>query len=306
MTQSIHHRQNASVLSRRSVLKSALAGCCLTGARMAQAQPNSPTSPPAPGTTYDNQIQGIRILPGSWRPHYSWEHIAWISPSWPSQDYIWLDFPEAIFTNVGLIYLSHINPAAPTVFSDLPRVPWQTITDGIECERTLPNSVTFGSRATKRDATTVLLELWIQNGMKEPLKNISLQTCAFLRAIKEFADYTRDNKYVHLPKSGWTPYPTAIEAKDESGPYRIGWRTSGKPFADVSMMITTSNQAERLVAMTWLTDTLSMVSNPGHPCMHADPKFKDLEPGEKQTIKGLLIFHEGPVASFDYTSYLQG
>ena len=66
--------------------------------------------------TYENHMKGIRILPGHWRPHYPFEQIAWVSPPWPSQDYIWMDFPEAIFTSIGLIFLSHVNPPFPVVF----------------------------------------------------------------------------------------------------------------------------------------------------------------------------------------------
>jgi len=56
---------------------------------------------------------GIRILPGQWRPHYPFEQIAWVSPPWPSHDYVWLDFPEAIFSDTELLYLSHVNPQFP-------------------------------------------------------------------------------------------------------------------------------------------------------------------------------------------------
>ena len=57
--------------------------------------------------TYETHAKGIRILPGQWRPLYPFEQIAWVSPPWPSQDYIWLDFPEAIFCNLGLLYFGH-------------------------------------------------------------------------------------------------------------------------------------------------------------------------------------------------------
>ena len=76
--------------------------------------------------TYETEISGIRILPGAWRPHYEWEQIAWISPPWPSQDYIWYDFPEAIFSNMGLLYLSHVNPSIQSAFAGLPGKPGRT------------------------------------------------------------------------------------------------------------------------------------------------------------------------------------
>ena len=94
--------------------------------------------------TYDTQVQGIRIFPGQWRPHYPWEQIAWISPPWPSQDYLWLDFPEAIFTDQGLLYLSAAHPRFPVRFPDLPKIAWRTVGNGLAFERRLPNGVRFG------------------------------------------------------------------------------------------------------------------------------------------------------------------
>ena len=155
-----------------------------------------------PGDTYETHAKGIRIQPGHWRPHYPWEQIAWVSPAWPSQDYLWLDFPEAIFTSQGLLYLSHVNPGIEAVFPDLPKVPWREVPNGIAFDRQLPNSVSFGGSVTKQSDTRVALELHLKNGSAQALKNIELQTCAFLRGIREFSDYTRDNKFVHVPDAG--------------------------------------------------------------------------------------------------------
>jgi len=256
----------------------------------------------SPQGTYETHAKGIRILPGAWRPHYHWEHIAWISPPWPSQDYGWLDFPEAIFTSQGLLFLSHVNPPFPTVFHDLPPVAWRRTADGISYERKLPNGISFGGSVSKAGETVVTLELHLSNGAKEPLKNITLQTCAFLRAIREFGDYTRANKYVHLAKTGWLPLSAPIP-EGAAGPYRVGWRTSGRPVADLPVAVVVSNQAARLMAMTWGTGTISMVANPNHPCVHADPKFKDLAPGEAASIHGKLIFFEGKLEDFDFSKY---
>ncbi len=130
-------------------------------------------APGPPQDTYETQAKGIRLLPGAWRPHYPWEHIAWISPPWPSQDYIWLDFPEAIFSTQGLLFLSHINPPIRTVFHDLPAVAWRRLADGISFERKLPNGVRFGGSVRKQSEAVVALELHLRNGTPEPLKRIS-------------------------------------------------------------------------------------------------------------------------------------
>ncbi len=269
--------------------------------------PGNESAKPPPkkaGNSYESHAEGIRILPGQWRPHYPWEHIAWVSPSWSSQDYIWLDFPEAIFTNQGLLYLSHINPHFPTVFHDLPRIPWRQIANGLAFDRSLPNGIVFGGSVTKGKGSTVDLKLYIENGSSKPLKNITLQTCAYLRGIKEFSDYTMDNKFVHLPASGWVPMAEAMALPNGKEAYRVGWRTSGKAVASKPAAITLSNQGDRLFAMTWFKDTLSMVSNPGHPCVHADPQFKDLNPGESSSIHGKLIFFEGSLKDFVFENYI--
>ncbi|MFN0167590.1 MAG: hypothetical protein ACKV22_14265 [Bryobacteraceae bacterium] len=256
-----------------------------------------------PRETYDTQAKGLRIVPGAWRPHYPWEHIAWISPPWPSQDYLWLDFPEAIFTTRGLHFLSHINPAAPALYGGWPAVSWRPAADGIAFERELPDGVRFGGSLTRSGTSLVEMELFIRNQSKEPLARITLQTCAFLRAIREFADYTLENKFVHTA-AGWMPLNKALAAEAGAGPYRVGWRRSGKLVADWPVLATVSNRGPRLVAMTWNQATLSMVGNPNHPCMHADPVFPNLAPGEGHTIRGRLIFFEGKLEDFDFRRYL--
>lgn len=295
--------------NRRAFLKStcaALSTSLVLGPRSVEggnqapiAEKEKPSSPDS-GDTYETHAKGIRILPGQWRPHYPWEQIAWVSPSWPSQDYLWLDFPEAIFTSQGLLYLSHVNPPIATVFHDLPRIPWREIPQGIAFDRELPNGVSFGGSVTKGSETEVDLELHLRNGSPEPLNNITLQTCAFLRGIKEFSDFTRENKFIHTPVAGWISMPRAGEIQEENGKYGLGWRTRGKKVADLPWVVTKSNQGERCVAMTWFEDTLSMVSNPNHPCMHADPQLKNLSPGDETSIRGKISFFEGPLQDFKH------
>ncbi len=248
--------------------------------------------------TYETHVKGIRIFPGQWRPHYPFEQIVWISPSWPSQEYLWLDFPEAIFSNQGLLYLSHVNPAFPVLFPDLPKADWRGIPGGLEFDRKLPNGIAFGGRVTKKNSSAVDLELHIFNGSGQPLTGIKLQTCAFLRACREFSDFTMDNKLVHLPGEGWKAFPEAMAAAKKAGRYRLGWR-GGRALADLPIIACRSNRAERLVAMTWGEHTLSLIGNPSHPCMHADPQFKDLQPGESASIRGEIIFFEGTIEQFE-------
>lgn len=244
--------------------------------------------------TYETQAKGLRILPGQWRPHYPFEQIAWVSPPWPSQDYVWLDFPEAIFTNQGLIYLSHINPQVTSCYHDLPRVPWTVESGRMTFQRLLPNGVRFGGRIALANHAAVALHLWIENGSSAPLRNIQLQTCVFLRACREFADFTMDNKYIHTPQQGWLSLPAAHAGAPEAGAYGLGWR-GGPRIADRPIIVTLSNPPGRLLAITWYDSTLSLTGNAGHPCMHADPFFPDLDPGASASIDGSLAFFVGRI-----------
>ena len=290
------------ITSRRKFLKtSGLLSSALIAPKIANSFAEE-----KPGDTYETHMTGIRILPGVWRPHYPWEHIAWVSPPWASQDYIWLDIPEAIFTSQGLIYLSHVNPPIHTVYQSLPKVPWQVTKEGIAFERQLPSGIKFGTKVFKGTGPTVDLEIFIENGSKKDLNQITLQTCAFLRAIEEFADYRQDNKRVHVADDGWIPMAEAAKRNHGKDKFRVGWRNSGRPVADQPVAITLSNEAERLVAMTWYDDTLSMVGNPRHPCFHADPLFPDIPPGKRETVRGKLIFHDGPLEGFQLSDYPLG
>ena len=155
--------QFKDMVNRRVFLKCASAaviaasnGLGLSWSRAAEASTNKPSGAGAISKreTYATQAKGLRILPGQWRPHYPWEHIVWISPSWPSQDYLWLDFPEAIFTDRGLIFLSHINPDVPAMYADWPRVEWRKVQGGIQPSRhsdeiKRSDSLLLGGRRTR-------------------------------------------------------------------------------------------------------------------------------------------------------------
>ena len=232
-------------------------------------------------------VNDFLILPGQWRPQCRWEHIAWISPPWPSQYYLWLDLPETVFCEAGNLFLSHINFQFPSAFPDLPRVPWTVTPTGIACRRRLPNGVEFEVRIAKRDAISVALTLEIFNGSGGPLRKLRTQTCAYLRGLKEFSECTVLNKYVCEANGRWT----LLEQCGGRCDYPEGRLA-------LPVVVTRSNVGNRLAAMTWFEDTGPIWMNPEHPCMHADPQFPDLAPGARHAVNGALIFFEGSLDAF--------
>lgn len=233
-------------------------------------------------------VNDMLILPGQWRPQCPWEHIAWISPPWPSQYYLWLDLPETVFCDAGNFFLSHINLDYPPAFPDLPKVQWTTTPNGMSLRRRLPNGVEFGASIEKRDEISVCLRLDILNGSDTAMRNMRTQTCSYLRGLKEFSDYTLDNKYVCQADQGWVSLR------------KFGGRCDyDKGDTALPVIVTESSQGNRFVAMSWFEHTGLIGSNPDHPCMHADPRFPDLAPGDHKTIDGLLVFFEGTTAEFE-------
>ncbi|MBI3947828.1 MAG: hypothetical protein HY321_18050 [Armatimonadetes bacterium] len=259
---------------------------------------------PGLDVAYREFIKGSGIRPGMWRPHAAWEQVAWVKPPWSEEGHVWLDFPEVIIGGDGsFLYAGHGPVGHPAVtHGALPKVPWREVAGGIAFERTLPSGIAFGGSVTGRDECRIDLRLHIRNGSGETLRGVKAQTCAYLRMIDEFAQRTNSNKYVHVAGGGWMPFPEALKIPEPRGKIRLGWR-GGPPLADLPWVITLSSKAEQLVAMTWHADTFSLIGNPSHPCMHADPAFPDLAPGARHAIQGSLCFFEGSIADFD--TYLQ-
>jgi len=241
---------------------------------------------------------GLRLMPGQWRPHYRWEQILWIRPPWDTQDYVWLDSPEAIFTDDGLLFLSHINQHIPMVHTDLDAVPWQEAEGGWSFQRELPNGFRFGGQVTPRDEASVRMELRFENGTGAAVTGFRLQTCLYLRPSREFAHPSHQTSFVHVPGRGWTPLPEAQQIEQGEGQYRLGGR-EGPAVADRPMTVRLSSRADRLVAMTWGPHTCSLWGNAEHPCIHADPCVPDLGPGQSAAVEGYIQFFEGTLAEFD-------
>ena len=251
------------------------------------------------GDTYETHVEGIRILPGQWRPHYPWEHIAWISPSWPCQDYLWLDFPEGVISDAGFHFLSAMNPAIPeeeVLFTELPPVPWQRIDDGLAYEQALPGGVTCAARVVATSDSTIGMHLELTNTGSETLTAVEGRTCLFLRATRDFGQYGGDNKLAYLGKHGWVSHTDVYQHK-RPGRYPIHSEETGVS-SDVPVSVCVSALGERLVAMTWFENTLKLGGNPERPCLHADPKWPDLAPGETVGLDGEIIFFEGTADDF--------
>ena len=178
---------------------------------------------------------------------------------WARHDYVVVDVPEAIFSNLGLTYLAHTH--VPTLWTRqevaLEQLEWNRREDGtLDIERKLPNGIRFGSKITpQRDH--VRMQLWLENGTAAKLTGLRVQNCVMLKAAAGFNEQTNDNKLDRKPYA---------VCKSQQGNRWIitGWQPLGR---------------------VWF--------NPRCPCLHADPVFPDCPAGERVELNGWLSFYEG-------------
>jgi PhoPQ-activated pathogenicity-related protein len=178
---------------------------------------------------------------------------------WKYGGYVVVDVPEAIWHQHGLLYLAHTH--VPTIWSkqdvELPKLEWNRRPDGtLDFERRLPNHVTFGARIVP-GREGVRMELWLHNGSNERLTDLRVQNCVMLREAKGFTAQSNGNKNLSAPFA-------ACRSDDGHRWIITAWEPCHRPWA-----------------------------NPPCPCLHSDPKFPDLAPGETGRLRGWLSFHEG-------------
>jgi hypothetical protein len=178
---------------------------------------------------------------------------------WSAGSYVVADVPEAIFSNLGLIYLAHTH--IPTVWDQqgksLPVQEWQREEGGVlKCQRTLPNGIRFEVSVVPT-ADHVRMELALFNGTPDELSGLRVQHCMMLAHAVEFDIDSNDNKLFY------GDYGLV------HNPERKRWLiTSWKP-----------------LGRAW--------GNPPVPCLHTDPILPDCPPGETTRAQGWLSFYEG-------------
>ncbi|HAB15293.1 MAG TPA: hypothetical protein PLX89_03355 [Verrucomicrobiota bacterium] len=179
---------------------------------------------------------------------------------WPDSGYVVVDVPEAIFCNLGLIYLAHTH--VPTVWEaqgiTLPKREWmRTENSGWESTRTLPNGIAFGTLVTPIGRDAVAVRLWVRNGTEEPLTGMRAQVCAMLGRAVGFNGQTTANKLIEGSTVG------------------------------------VCNQDQRRWILSFWEPLNRAWENPPVPCMHSDPAIPDCPPGETREARGWLWFYEG-------------
>ncbi|HVR75123.1 MAG TPA: hypothetical protein VMT52_12355, partial [Planctomycetota bacterium] len=177
---------------------------------------------------------------------------------WDGAGYAVVDVPEAIWSGSSLIFLAHEH--IPTVWDRqgirIERGEWTRKGDGVlEKAMTLPNGVAYRARVIPL-ADAVDLELFLVNGSAEKLTGVRAQVCVLLKGAPGFNAQSNDNKVI-----------------------------------SDRVMAARSADGKRWIATVW--ERGRAWGNPPCPCVHSDPVFPDLEPGDEALVRGRVFFHEG-------------
>jgi len=178
---------------------------------------------------------------------------------WDPSSYVVLDVPEAIWSNLGLTYLAHTH--IDTVWDKqgikLDPLEWIHKPDGSYfLRRELPNKIAYEVLATPhRDHLAIRMSL--TNGTIAKLSDLRVQMCAMLKGCRDFDQQTNDNKI----------FRGSLAACRNSAGDRwviLGFEPNHR---------------------TW--------GNAPCPCLHSDPIFPELEPGQTKYVHGWLSFYSG-------------
>ncbi|MGQ0637243.1 MAG: polysaccharide deacetylase family protein [Planctomycetaceae bacterium] len=214
--------------------------------------------------------QAIRVLPypGGRHPRKGFREAA-ILPQrgtkvsvftpWDPTSYVVVDLPEAIFSNLGLMYLAHTD--IPTIWDErniwLENVDWERRPDGtLTRQQRLPNQIIIGA-TVRTSAGLVEMELWVRNESSQTLTGLRTQICVMLAGAPEFSRQSNDDKLFRSPVS-------AARAATGDRWVLTAWNRCGRTGG-----------------------------NPSVPCLHSDPVLPDCPPGEEARVRGQLWFYEG-------------
>lgn len=199
----------------------------------------------------------IGFLEGAIRPQRETK-VSVFTP-WAEHDYVVVDVPEALWSNLGLTYLAHTH--IDTVFDkqkiQLKKLEWTRHKNGsFSIERKLPNGIVYTAKVEPKKSH-VAMELTLKNGTKELLTDLRVQNCVMLKSAAGFNEQTNENKIKY------------------------------EPFA-----ICRSESGDRWIITAWEPCHRAWF-NERCPCLHSDPKFPDCPPGKTVKLRGWLSFYEG-------------
>jgi hypothetical protein len=156
----------------------------------------------------------------------------------------------------------------------------------------------------------VAMSLSVTNRLAEPLSDLGAQICLQLAAAPMFRDLTREHvfffsegkpvRFADLEKrDGYWSLRAVVKGQarrpeDQPGPHP-GWMANvSKVVADDGVICVTSPDGAWTLGTLW-ERARHVFNNPGAglACIHSDPVFPEIAPGETATVRGWIMIVKG-------------
>jgi hypothetical protein len=231
-----------------------------------------------------------------------------------------LRIPERVFCDEGV-------PVGHDIFRVHGPVTWtpeDKLEDGVTLafdrdnledtpRKAVPISLSYGLRVLPKPYGAELV-LTMKNTGAKPITNLTGHVClghltgAFRDPNFERVFVRRGGAFLSLKETdrGKDPIRAHYRVKDQlpikvfDNPDNRFWGGLSREVVDDGLILTRSKDGERLVAL-WFENASEVFQNSDEPnmCIHSDPCFGDLAPGEMVERKGRLILFEGGLEAFE-------
>jgi len=242
-----------------------------------------------------------------------------IRSPWDGGGDVFINFPEHLEYNTqGLSILRHWDDW------ENGRVPWIITPDGRRASYEVESPYEKGVivQASARLATAdelppgtsgVHFSMRIANGSQHPLPDIRPLLCAQYRGLTGFPAWSANFDHSFILVKGKPTALADLPTADPNATFK-GCVVQGCPQRDTraerqgglieqdmdAAVSAVESLDGRRKLVVWWTPGKSMISNANIPCIHADPYFGTLEPGDSASAEGLLLFADsdlGPLMS---------
>lgn len=229
-----------------------------------------------------------------------------VIPPWPEGGKLLLNLPEHLeYDTNGKGILRHNDKE--------PRGHWQVAADGMSAVLDVASPTAEGVRvkgtAKVVGEDRIELSMRITNDGPLTMPLVEPLYCYHYRHLTGFPQYVDNFKHVYTILGGkpvaLADIPARIAAPRVRGATVIGCPHKDNLFAeknggeiepgiDAAISAVTDLTGKRKMVMAW-TPGRSLLSNANIPCLHADPFYGTIAPGESKVATGLILFTEQSV-----------
>lgn len=223
-----------------------------------------------------------------------------VAPPWSDGGSLFINFPEHLEYMPGTRGIARHHDKRENV--------WQVSADGAEVwyeVESITEPGVFFSVKARAEGERALFEMTITNRSQIMLESIRPLICYQYHRLKGFPASRRNNFAHTFIVIGGKPVALADLTVERSEAYARMAQVKGCPDEhnwwaekmggfieermDMAFTALTASEDDRKVVVFW-TPGKNLLSNSAIPCIHADPYFGDLAPGESRSAHGILIF----------------